>query len=94
MTLEKMIANERNLRKLEIEREYETRRWEIEHHKKLRRVEKQHCTKKYKEALKFEREREKCSYFTLLERYYERQRDGKIYNPVVILACWELINDE
>ena len=47
-----------------------------------------------KDIIRLEMEREKCSYFTLLERYYERQRDGKIYNPVVILACWELINGE
>ena len=94
MTLEKMIANERNLRKLELEREYETRRWEIEHHKKLRRVEKQHCTKKYKEAVRLEREREKCSYFTLLERYYNRRVADASFGCQIILACWELINGE
>ena len=94
MTLEKIIANERNLRKLEIEREYETRRWEIIHHKKLRRVEKQHCTKKYKEAVRLEREQEKCSYFTLLERYYNRRVTDVYFNRRVVLACWELINGE
>lgn len=66
----------------------------IEKEKACRREDGRYGIAACKAAIKFEHQREKCSYFTLLERYYNRRVTDVFFNRRMVLACWELLNDE
>lgn len=47
-----------------------------------------------KDHIKFEVEHFKKSFYELLEEYVERANKDVFFNRAMVLACWELINEE
>lgn len=47
-----------------------------------------------KDSIKFEVEYFKKSLYQLLEEYVERANEDICFNRAMILACWELINEQ
>ena len=47
-----------------------------------------------KEAIKFEVEFFHKSLYTLLEDYMKRANEDIFFNKAMVLACWELINEQ
>lgn len=47
-----------------------------------------------KEAIKFEVEYFHKSLYQLLETYVERANNDICFNKTMVLACWELINEQ
>lgn len=66
----------------------------IEKEKARRREDGRYGIAACKEAIEFEHQRENSSYFTLLEKYYNRRVTDVYFNRRMVLACWELINGE
>ena len=47
-----------------------------------------------KESIKFYKDHCKKSYYTQLEEYVERANKDPFFNKAMVLACWELINEQ
>lgn len=47
-----------------------------------------------KESIKFDVEFDKKSLYQLLEEYVKRANEDVFFNKGMILACWELINEQ
>lgn len=47
-----------------------------------------------KECVEFERDHFKKSLFTLLEEYVKRANEDVFFNRAMVLACWEIINNQ
>lgn len=47
-----------------------------------------------KESIKREKEYKKCSLYTILEDYVKRANEDMFFNRAMVLACWELINEQ
>ena len=47
-----------------------------------------------KETILFEAQFRKCSLYEMLERYVKRANEDAFFNRAMVLACWELINEQ
>jgi hypothetical protein len=47
-----------------------------------------------KESIKFDIKTKKCSLYELLEEYVKCSNEIEFFNRAMVLACWELINEE
>ena len=47
-----------------------------------------------KEAVLFQKETEHKSLYLILEEYMKRAKEDIFFNKTMVLACWELINEE
>ena len=47
-----------------------------------------------KESIEMEIEWTKCSLYVLLESYVKRANEDIFFNRAMVLACWELINEQ